>query len=230
MQSSAVVTFRALVMLLCLLLVPLVAVFGSSVPQWFNSIVPSQSVVRVANNRDGQHKDLGDAPAFGAAPSVSAGGGLPQMPTAPAVGAIPGLDGSATLWAPPAATQPERDAPPRGMPPFVPPNTAGRLMPAPTPPPGGLRAAAPLPPAAPQSGGAEEPFRQIERRLRELGATYCLLETFGHDGRSYRFHCKISVAGDPHHARPFDATDEDPIRAMRQVLEHVEAWRAGSEP
>ena len=47
MQSSAVVTLRALVMLVCLVVVPLAAIFGSSLPQAFNSLVAGRGLPRL---------------------------------------------------------------------------------------------------------------------------------------------------------------------------------------
>lgn len=70
-------------------------------------------------------------------------------------------------------------------------------------------------------------FSSIQVRLRELGATYYLLETWGQDGSLYRFHCKMTLAGNSRHNRHFEATEADPLLAMQRVLEQVEAWRAG---
>ena len=63
--------------------------------------------------------------------------------------------------------------------------------------------------------------------VASIGATYYLLETWGRNGELYRFHCKMAVAGNPDYTRHFEATDSDASRAMQQVLEQVEAWRAG---
>jgi hypothetical protein len=68
-------------------------------------------------------------------------------------------------------------------------------------------------------------FAAIQQRLRELGATYYLLETLGTGGIQYRFHCKMAVAGNPNNTRQFEATDADPARAMQTVLRDVETWR-----
>jgi hypothetical protein len=73
-------------------------------------------------------------------------------------------------------------------------------------------------------------FTLMERRLREFGATYYLLETWGSDSEYYRFHCKMAIANNPTHTRQFEATDTDPLRAMGRVVEQVEAWRAGRLP
>jgi len=87
----------------------------------------------------------------------------------------------------------------------------------------GKTSAAP-PAAAVDSCSAQ--FRHDEQRLRELGATYYLLETFG-DG--YRFYCEVALAGNTNtgHNRVFQATDSDPLQAMKKVLDQVEPWRAG---
>jgi len=82
----------------------------------------------------------------------------------------------------------------------------------------------------PTPGGSNDWFTWTQHRLRELGATYYLLETWGRNGELYRFHCKMAVAGNPDYTRHFEATDNDASRAMQQVLEQVEAWRAGRGP
>ena len=82
----------------------------------------------------------------------------------------------------------------------------------------------------PTPGGSNDWFTWTQQRLRELGATYYLLETWGRNGELYRFHCKMAVAGNPDYTRHFEATDSDASRAMQQVLEQVEAWRAGRGP
>ncbi len=73
-------------------------------------------------------------------------------------------------------------------------------------------------------------FTLMERRLRELGATYYLLETWGNESEHYRFHCKMAIANNATHTRQFEATDTDPLRAMGRVVEQVEAWRTGRIP
>lgn len=66
----------------------------------------------------------------------------------------------------------------------------------------------------------------IERRLRELGAVYCLLETYGRHAPRYRYHCQISPTGDPQLARSFEANSSSPDGAMHEVLLQVEGYRA----
>jgi hypothetical protein len=84
--------------------------------------------------------------------------------------------------------------------------------------------AAPAPRRAdPQMGE----FQEIQQRLQDLGATYYRLETWA--GRSqFRFHCRMAVRDNSHYSRNFEATDADPMVAMRRVLEQVERWRSGA--
>jgi hypothetical protein len=75
----------------------------------------------------------------------------------------------------------------------------------------------------------EEPadrLTYILDRLRELGAVYYLLETWGNDAQRFRFHCKMAVAGNPDYTRHFEAIDREAIQAMGKVLAEVESWRA----
>ena len=74
------------------------------------------------------------------------------------------------------------------------------------------------------AGGLDR-FTRIERRLRELGATYYLLESRGTQSNLFRFHCRMAIGGARHHNRHFEATDNDPLGAMNQVLREVERWR-----
>jgi hypothetical protein len=66
----------------------------------------------------------------------------------------------------------------------------------------------------------------IEKRLRELGAVYYLLELWGDDRQLHRFYCQVAVGGNRNFTRHFQATAPDALSAMRQVLEEIEAWRA----
>jgi hypothetical protein len=87
----------------------------------------------------------------------------------------------------------------------------------------------PASPANQSAGGEGDPFLRIQNRLRTLGATYYLLETWGNDQRLYRFYCEMAVAGDANFTRCFEATHSDPIGAMHTVLSQVEDWRAGAK-
>jgi hypothetical protein len=37
----------------------------------------------------------------------------------------------------------------------------------------------------------------------------------------------MAISNNPNYTRQFEATDRDALHAMSQVLERVEAWRAG---
>lgn len=73
-------------------------------------------------------------------------------------------------------------------------------------------------------------WQEIQHRLRELGATYYLLETWGPGGEQFRFHCQLAVAGNPSYARSFEAVGQSALDAMEEVLQQVEHWRQGSAP
>ncbi len=73
-----------------------------------------------------------------------------------------------------------------------------------------------------------DPFRSIPDRLRQLGATYYLLESWGSEPQMYRFYCKMAMGGNADYTRYFEAADADPLQAMVQVLQQVETWRGGS--
>lgn len=72
-----------------------------------------------------------------------------------------------------------------------------------------------------------DPYRTIQKRLREMGATYYLLESWGNDRQMYRFFCKMAIGGSRDYTRCFEATADEPLQAMRQVLEQVENQKKG---
>ena len=81
-------------------------------------------------------------------------------------------------------------------------------------------------PDAPNVPGAfhldADPYVSIQERLRRLGATYYLLESWGNDRQMYRFYCKMAIGGSAAYTRCFEATDANPLQAMRQVLRQIE--------
>jgi hypothetical protein len=80
------------------------------------------------------------------------------------------------------------------------------------------------------SGAATDAkFHAAELRLRELGAAHYMLESWGADNNRYRFVCEMAVAGGAGMNRFFQATDDDPWRAMDSVLHQVEDWRASEK-
>lgn len=87
------------------------------------------------------------------------------------------------------------------------------------------------PPQAAQAVGEAatvDQFVYVEKKLRDLGANYYLLENWGDQGECYRFHCRIAVAKGGNFTKHFEATDAQPLGAMTRVLADVEAWRRGS--
>jgi hypothetical protein len=75
-----------------------------------------------------------------------------------------------------------------------------------------------------------DPYTEIQNRLRAMGATYYALETWGPHADGFRFQCRMAAGQGPNYLRYFEATDADPIGAMRSVLDEVEAWKAGRLP
>ena len=78
---------------------------------------------------------------------------------------------------------------------------------------------------SPQPRQPVDRFTYILTRLRELGATYYLLENWGASGDFFRFHCRMAVGGTQDCSRQFEATESDALQAMTHVLEEVESWR-----
>jgi hypothetical protein len=80
-------------------------------------------------------------------------------------------------------------------------------------------------PSGPPSAATDR-FTYALGRLKELGAVYYLLETWGSEGQRFRFHCKMAIGGNPGYTQHFEATDAEPMQAIARVLSEVEAWRA----
>jgi hypothetical protein len=74
---------------------------------------------------------------------------------------------------------------------------------------------------------AADSFGSVQDRLRQFGATYYLLESWGAERQMYRFYCKMAVGGSAEYVRCFEATNAEPLQAMLQVLRQVEAWKEG---
>jgi hypothetical protein len=263
MQSSAAVVLRALVMLVCLVAIPLAALFGSALPKYvrtvmdgrwpgslsadggtpgevpqFQAVVPGVTPLAQAAQMmpDWPANGLREGPKSAHAvhepslPTVTAA--VYEAPLGPAMGRAGGgqsVEGVASSYqsAPgPAASDlaPARN-PSAWTPPAQPPHQA---PPAAQPAP--LRGPA-LPPGNPaaQAPGAPDQFSLIQDRLRKLGATYYLLESWGSQQDLYRFYCKMAIGGNPNYTCHFEATHSEPLRAMALVLQQVEAWRASRE-
>ena len=72
----------------------------------------------------------------------------------------------------------------------------------------------------------DNPFADSERRLRELGAIYYRLETWGDEGRFYRCSCNVALSPRGRATRHFEAIDAAPSQAIGAVIKQVDAWRA----
>jgi hypothetical protein len=82
----------------------------------------------------------------------------------------------------------------------------------------------------PVSTVAGDQFTAVQQRLRRLGATWYVLETWGNEGR-FRFTCRIPVDEDnPGLDRLFQASDAEALPAMVKVLHDVERWKASPRP
>lgn len=240
MQSSTAVVFRALVMLACLVAIPLAAVVGKSLPEMVRGLVDG----RWPWNSASAYGSLGEAPRFepAAAPEPSGAvsaeqtrpgwqGPQPARATSPAGGVAGPLNSSVIAVG--------HEIPVGSAPgPVVPAWAAEQISPVgldgvrqaaePSQPPGGD--ANPLPNGrATQAGLTGDQFTRVQDRLRQLGTTYSLLESWGNREQLYRFYCKVAVGGNANYTHYFEATNPDPLRAMAEVLGQVEAWRAARQ-
>ncbi len=236
-ESSIIVAFRALVMLACLIVVPLAAMFGSAFPELVRStlIEPIFGPQCTPTAAAGPPKDAlaaapnfgGDSPAKNGSSATTNAGTAPAWPMASAPAQTTGTDADMASAMPSRAVIPADYPAPLGA------DAAGAQAGSQVgfdAPLAATNAASPQ--ASLTSGNAAAPpasdaFGRIEKRLRECGASYYLLETWGNDGELYRFHCKMSVANHPGATRHFEATSRVALQAMTQVLEQVEAWQAG---
>ncbi|MBX3414927.1 MAG: hypothetical protein KF708_19740 [Pirellulales bacterium] len=260
MQSGPIVLVRAVVMLTCMIVVPLVAIFWKHWPEaidlarqgeWSELADMGLKIVTQSGPQPSTtHEPSQEAPAF-AADASSAAALAANASSAPATTAALGANPPAALTSAPPQMLSEMTvnnfSPPAQAPPAV--ATVGYTAPvggsAMTPSVGtslseaGETAQAmpahfahtpPLPSPGPGNDAPQaNPFRDMEQRLRALGATYYLLESWGTTGNLYRFHVKMALAGNPSYNRHFEATDADPMMAMRHVLSEVEAWRNGQQ-
>ncbi len=186
MQSSTGVVFRAIVMLACLVAIPLIAMFGRSLPELFTPVRnggqrPSLPLAHNPTNGPSQFEPT-------VATQLQSGPvpfGVTTRPSTPSVVAV-GYNGPAA-----PAERPR--------------TTAGDVA----------------------ARGTTDRFTLVDGRLRELGATHCLLESWGDAGLLYRFRCEVALGENPGLTRHFEATDPHASQAMAEVLQQVETWRTG---
>ena len=70
---------------------------------------------------------------------------------------------------------------------------------------------------------------RIRDRLASLGAEYMRLERYHEPNVYYRFQCRIRLPGSTAYQRAFQASDENPIRAMTDVLIAARTWLSSNE-
>ncbi len=221
-QSPAVAMFRAFVVMVCPVVIALAALFGTSLPDAIKAI------------KEGHWPTLA---------SVWPGSAPAKAPTAadepakfePAAGAV-ASHATATIAPPAPTTVPARTPPPVEPPPLAAswPADATRggaagVVPARFETPADPRSQPAGRPSPAAQAAASDPFTAAQTRLRQLGATYYLLESlpaWGGQPQQYRFFCKVAVGGNPNFPQRFEATEAEPLRAMSQVLQQVEIWAA----
>jgi hypothetical protein len=261
-QSSVVVMLRGLVMLVCLVAIPLAALFGSSLPKVVKALEerrwPTLAELKGATSRPANSptEPLPFVPAGTPAPAPTAVVQSPGTTAAPDLSQRrPGDAVDATVSAVMPVRYDQAADPPanRDRPAAPQPNPASTMNAvsrprdfAPAPPPGaglvpidspdsrnagGSNSAlgASEPPPLPPRAATSDPYTYIQDRLRQLGATYYLLESWGDQRHEFRFYCRMAVGGNPQYTHAFWAIDSDPLRAMGEVLRQVEQWRSGSE-
>jgi hypothetical protein len=271
MQSSTAIAFRALIMLIFLISVPLIAIFGKDLPEVLKGLLDGRFSVHVTD------QSKGGGPAGGSAPQPLAAGATSGTAAAPPANnpfaeAAP-YRATAEPAASPTGTAVAPSAPP-ATPPLIQPGSnlpdhftsaaepgtapsqvlnAGMTGPAGVEPsanwpnPSRPEAFQPSPDSRPihsaelgRTGSAPEgttpnanaadeggdnKFRKVEMRLRELGATQYMLESWGASNEQYRFECRMAVGGNVVVTLHFKAIESNHWRAMVILLGQVEQWQ-----
>lgn len=213
MQSSAAVAGRALIMLVCVVGIPAWALSGSSWSDMAKKLQDFRWPAILNPASASTSSSPNDAPRF--AQSRVTGGPATARESAPLAQIV--VNPTRMPESAATSTQPPAPAPSDVVP-------VGYQTSAPT-------ELAAIPQSSGNAGDASlltaDQFRSIPERLRQLGATYYLLESWGSDQQMYRFYCKMAVGGCADYTRYFEASHSDPLHAMQQVLQQVEAWRSG---
>jgi hypothetical protein len=221
-------------MLICLVGIPLAAVFGTSLPEVFKAVLAGQETepdatdeppafvptgppaVSLARSSDRAQSDRQGIRNLGESLPhqkgvISTGYRAPAESTATEHVDTPLLAGSSSAS--------HREGIPAG---------SGRSL---APPPR-LPYAQRTPPhrtspatGESRQGPSADELTQMQHRLRQLGATYLLLEYEASRQPSYRFFCKMAIGGSASHVQTFEARAADPLGAIRRVLQQVEIWR-----
>jgi hypothetical protein len=235
---------RALVMLASLIAIPVAALCGSSAPAVLKALQQGRlpTLAELRGSSSAVVDSFGQPSRFalaGSGPAVSGGTAPPDMFHASAAGwpasnAEPGRSpvvpaGFQTPIDPSGASRGQAALAAMSGGYDIPGRSASPLSPL---PPGGVtlvpvdRSANPAPEAPARTGN--EQFTYVQDRLRQMGATYYLLESWGDQKQEYRFYCRMAIGGNSQYTRSFWAIDNDPLRAMNQVLDQVESWRSAA--
>ena len=251
-QSSTVVVFRALIMLICLILIPVAAFCGGSFPAVVKAIQSGRwPTLADFRGPSGPPTTMNEAPRFMPAPAtgspratdpktlgfsgpVACLGSAPQGETSPS--SVVAANYTAPITPPRNETGATTGFPQekdlgmgsnRRLSP-LPPGTDHLLSVDPELPGSSAHSVAPAGLSGPAGGSSpNNQLKYVLDRLQKLGATYFVLEPCGDEKREFRFFCRMSIGGNPRVTQPFWCFDSDPLRAMTQVLKQVEDWQSG---
>lgn len=236
---------RAFTMIAFVVVLPAVAIMGLSLPASVRELIEPSAVDRrdtgsaMARIEPAREKPAHEAPVRETSPRITPRQADPvvdapeetahaTLPRSPDVAPAPWRSPNPPSELPPeVGTQPLRTESPTG--PVNYPSTGVDPLVRPASAEGTVRSIE-MPTDTPRRAeAAPSEFHEIQQRLQDLGSTYYRLETWS--GRSqFRFHCRMAVRENSHYSRNFEATDADPMAAMRKVLEQVERWRASAAP
>jgi hypothetical protein len=242
-QSSTATTFRAFVMLTCILLIPLAAISGTSFPSVVKAIQNGRwpTLADFRGPSENSKAGLSEAPRFNASSTVSSpqpGVSTQAFPrsSAPTSAVVPANYETPIANSPGQSTSFPQNNGPENRDRTAPSEFArsglenrfstqsertqgGRAT-------EGANSASSVP-QLPASGHSDPDatIKAIHTRLKQLGATYYLLEPCGDRMESFRCFCKVAVGGNPHFTRNFQQIDADPVKAMTMVLQQIEDWQ-----
>jgi hypothetical protein len=243
-QSGGTVFFRAVIMVGFLAVIFFAAVSGNALPDAVRKRIEKYLPATLASSSSAKTESVSPSSAANAAseaPPFNAVAGSAVLNIRPAAPALMENPSAPRPLTPDAAaaplTLPSAAPSANGSSPVVPVNYLAQVdspvvSPAGTPTvntPGVVKnAILPTNSSLPlNSSAAGSPFTQIQDRLKQLGATYYLLETWGNQQQLYRFYCKMAVGGNSNYTHCFEHISSDPMQAMNEVLKQVENWRNG---
>ena len=206
---------RALFVLGCLVMVPLMAVFGTALPATLIAAISGQDSTSVPAPSPKSTATPISSTAATALPKTALPSESPIRPVANQAWAGTETAAAQVMAIPvaPSGDVPKFDAAQRATE-----GQASTMQPPVQPAPGAVAL-----PAVP----SREKFSTLEIRLQELGAKYYRLLTAGDQNELFRFECQLPIAGNAAAPRTFEATDADPLQAVARVVHQVEDFRSG---